>query len=227
MSVTPLSAAQRTALNIAVREYHSQLYDAPEVLDYIYGRGVTDETIRDFKLGAVKTPIDDGHRRFLGGLVIPNFCASEDEHAVGIKVRHLGDGDRPKYDQPHGVTARLFNLRALHRAGSWIAVTEGEMDCMILSQAGIPAVGVPGANQWKGHLYRNRIFDGMDVTLFADNDDAGQALVRAMNDLRGLDIRYAESPAKDVNDQWMNMNQNLQEFRKWALPASPEGQSAA
>ena len=209
MSVTPLSAAQRAALQTAVREYHGQLYETPAVLDYIYSRGITDETIRDFKLGAVRDPIDDSHRRFQGGWVIPNFCASPDEHPVGIKVRHLGSGDRPKYDQPHGVTARLFNLRALHKATNWVAMTEGEADTIILSQAGIPAIGVPGANQWKGHLYRNRIFDGLDVILFADNDDAGQALVRAMSDLRGLTVKYADPPAKDVNDQWMNLQLDL------------------
>lgn len=216
MPLSPLSASQRTALEMAVREYHEQLQSSERVLNYIYSRGISDETIAEFRLGAVTTPIDDSHRKFLGGLVIPNRCASHDEHVVGIKVRNLDPEAKPKYTQPSGQTARLFNLRAIKQATTRIAATEGELDAIILSQAGIPAIGIPGANQWTGHRYRARMFDGLDLVLFADNDDAGQDLVRSMADLHNLTVRYPERPAKDVNDQWLQTGQDVDAFRAWA-----------
>jgi DNA primase len=46
------------------------------------------------------------------------------------------------------------------------------MDCMTLVQAGIPAVGIPGASAWKPHY--ELLFEGYTTVLIcADNDDTG------------------------------------------------------
>lgn len=219
MSLKPLSSAQRAALELATETYHQQLWDNERVLNYVRSRGITDDTIRDFRLGAVTEPIDDSHRRFLGGWVIPNICGGRDPHVVGLKVRNLDPSkESPKYNQPAHQVARIFNLRALNVAKSLLCVTEGECDSIILSQAGLPSVAIPGANNWTP--YRARIFDGLDVIQCVDNDDAGQALVRALADMRSVTLRYPDKPAKDVNDQWLQMGQDVSTFRDWALGLS-------
>jgi DNA primase len=215
LSLKPLSDAQRAALELATESYHQQLWDNERVLNYVRSRGITDDTIRDFRLGAVTDPIDDSHRKFLGGLVIPNVCGGRDPHVVGIKVRNLDPEAKTKYNQPSHQVARIFNLRALNTVRTFVGISEGELDSVILSQAGIPAVAIPGANNWAP--YRARIFDGLEIIQFVDNDEAGQALVRAMADMRNVTLRYPERPAKDVNDQWLQLGQDESTFRAWAL----------
>jgi DNA primase len=46
------------------------------------------------------------------------------------------------------------------------------MDCITMVQAGIPAVGIPGASAWKPHY--ELLFEGYEqVIICADNDDTG------------------------------------------------------
>lgn len=53
-----------------------------------------------------------------------------------------------KYKTPGGTKARLFNTDTTW-GESEVAVAEGEMDALVLEQAGFRAVGVPGANAWQ------------------------------------------------------------------------------
>lgn len=78
-----------------------------------------------------------------------------------------------KYEGPQGTTTHLFNVRDLHRADSVIAITEGELDALCGSAHGLPAVGVPGANNWKP--FYHRLFDDFErVIVIGDGDSAGR-----------------------------------------------------
>jgi DNA primase len=78
----------------------------------------------------------------------------------------------PKYWQPEGTVLTIYNTLAFFTSEETIAVTEGEMDAISLVQAGIPAVGIPGASAWKPHY--KLLFEGyQSVLICADNDDTG------------------------------------------------------
>lgn len=218
MGLTPLSTSQKDTLWRATTEYQAQLASAPWAMEYLLGRGLREETIRDFKLGAVVTPIDESHKRFTGMICIPNLSGAEDQHPVNIKFRDLNPESDKKYDGPSGQVLRLFNLRALRSAGEFVCVVEGEFDAIVLSQCGLPAIGVPGAQQFsgKGHNYRNRLLDGIDVILCPDNDKAGQDLVKAMSDIRNLTVR-SFAPSKDATEFYLDNDQDDYLMYSWIV----------
>ena len=78
-----------------------------------------------------------------------------------------------KYWSPKGTRTRVFNTNALLNPGHWIAICEGEFDTMAATQAGIPAVGIPGVQQWAGYM-RNMLNGFSRIIVLADNDDKGQ-----------------------------------------------------
>jgi len=58
-------------------------------------------------------------------------------------------------------------------ANDYICVTEGEIDCMtVVAKTGHPAVGIPGANNWKPY-YAKILDDFETVIILADGDAPG------------------------------------------------------
>jgi DNA primase len=55
-----------------------------------------------------------------------------------------------------------------------IAITEGEIDAITATVCGIPAVGVPGSQNWQPH-FREPFLGYRNVYVLADGDDAGMA----------------------------------------------------
>ncbi len=226
MLLRPLTRTQRAALEKATNEYHEQLLNDEAALSYLTGRGIHLDTIRDFRLGYVGHAVEDGHRRFQGMHSIPNLGGADDEHPVGIKFRDVSPDAPKKYDQPSGQVPRLFNLRALSQAFITVFATEGEYDSIILAQCGLPAIALPGANSWSAerYHYRQRIFEGYHLVVCRDNDKAGLDMVKAMSDLPDMEVRVPPSGSKDVNELWLNLNQDKEALRAWAtgrpLPSS-------
>ena len=150
-----LSTSERKSLADRVLRYHEQL-KSPEgaaLLAYLTEeRQFTMETIDQFLLGAVVNPdvLDEDAR---GMLAIPYIT----------KAGPVA---------PEGTVLTIFNTLAFFASEETIAVTEGEMDAITLVQAGIPAVGIPGASAWKPHY--KLLFEGyQSVLICADNDDTG------------------------------------------------------
>lgn len=109
---------------------------------------------------------------------------SSPEFAVSIRFRclqtheHQGHG---KYNTEPGDQGRLYNTQALTRPEEWVVITEGELDALTVEVCEIPAVGVPGATQWKPHFAR--AFAGYDtVYILTDGDEAGHKFGRAVAD---------------------------------------------
>ena len=80
-----------------------------------------------------------------------------------------------KYFSPRGTRSRVFNTNALLNPGHWIAICEGEFDTMAATQAGIPAIGIPGVQAWAPYM-RAMLSGFSRILVLADNDDAGQGL---------------------------------------------------
>lgn len=135
---------------------------------YLRERGITMETARSFQLGVVVEPAV-GHESFTGRLAVPYRTRAG---VKNIKFRAM-DGAQPKYlGLPHA-RPRLFNVNALLVDSPVCAISEGELDAIVLTQASLPAVGAPGASTWQDHF--PRLFAGYEqVFIFADGDSAGK-----------------------------------------------------
>ncbi len=127
-------------------------------------------------LGYVDDPLP-GHEMHRGSLAIPYLRWSQ-EHGwavVSIRFRCIQDHDHKghgKYMTQAGDRPRLYNTLALMKTSPVVAITEGEIDAITAQAAGIPAVGVPGADAWQ--RYFREPFLGYDrVYVLADGDDAG------------------------------------------------------
>lgn len=99
---------------------------------------------------------------------------------ASIKFRCIEDHDHkanghPKYKFAAGDKSRLFNTVAFDQTDDTIGICEGEIDAISASIAGVPSVGIAGADNWQEHFAVP--FVGYEtVYIFADNDDAGQGM---------------------------------------------------
>ena len=158
-----LSTTQSTLLNEAAHRYAQAISE--EALEYLSARGISKEVAQRYSLGTIADPIE-GHQGYTGWISIPYFTALD--LCVGFKFRRLDDG-KPKYGAPVGQKSHLYNVTATTYDSSKIVICEGEFDAIVMNEAGIPAVGVPGVAAWKP--YYPKLFTGFDIIyVIGDND---------------------------------------------------------
>lgn len=189
------SLSQRESLTRAAK-YYSTAMDEAEV--YLKERGISLEVARTARLGVVLDPLT-GHEAYQNRLSIPYMTRSG---VVDIRFRSM-DLREPKYLGLSGATTHLYNVNAFFKAGSFIAVCEGEIDTITLSlNCGIPAVGVPGVNNWKKHYY-GLLRDFEKVFIFADGDQAGVDFAKALSkELSNVTIVNLPE-GQDVNSMYL------------------------
>lgn len=149
--------------------YQSQM--TKECLTYLSGRGLSEETIQSFRLGFVETPLA-GHETYSGRLCIPYIKKNA---TVALKFRCIESHDcgdisgHTKYLCEGSLW--LYNTNDLDVSEDYVSLAEGEIDAMILHQAGIPAVGIPGVQSWKGNPHWSGLLKPYEqIYMFADND---------------------------------------------------------
>jgi len=120
--------------------------------------------VHEAMIGVVGDPLP-GHEQYRGRLCIPFLSPSG---VVALRFRALDDSPA-KYLSLPGAIPRLYGVAALHTGLPYVAITEGEFDALALTQAGLPAVGVPGANSWQKH-YPRCFADFSTVYVITDND---------------------------------------------------------
>lgn len=187
----PSSDSQRTALDEAVSRYQAAL--TSDAAAFLLRRGVSRETAATNRLGVVSDAAP-GHGAYEGWLAIPYL--RHDFQAVSLRFRCLEDHDHRDYghgkymglyDEP----TRVFFVPAIHQADDEIHIAEGEFDAMILNQVGLPAVAIPGVENWKGH-HRRMLAGFSRVWVWGDPDDAGAKFIarvcRAMRQARGVQL---------------------------------------
>ena len=160
-----LSSSHRQFLLQATHQYANQIHLATE---YLATRNLSVEEAQRFHLGVVKDALP-GHEQYTGRLAIPYITPSG---VVDIRFRAIGNAD-PKYMGMPGAKTSMFNAQVVLTASDYICVTEGEIDCITVSvKTNHPAVGIPGANNWKP--FYSKILDDFDtVIVLADGDTAG------------------------------------------------------
>jgi DNA primase len=188
------SLSQKESLTKAAKYYHSALGEAEE---YLAGRGITMEQATRARLGVVLEPLT-GHEAYLNRLAIPYITRSG---VVDIRFRSM-DLSEPKYMGMAGATTHLYNVGAFFRATSYICICEGEIDTITLDTVcGIPAVGVPGVNNWKKH-YTRLLQDFDKVFLFADGDSAGADFAKSLSRELGNLVVVNMPEGEDVNSMY-------------------------
>lgn len=193
--IVRLSASQKRYVATATETYHRTVAGAAE---YLAARGITEELAAMYHLGYVAEPLV-GDEEYSGRLAIPYVTTSG---PIDIRFRSL-NGEQPKYLSRAGAKTHMFNVQALYRNSPWIAVCEGELDTIIMDGAcGIPAVGVPGANNWRDH-FRLLLEDYEIIFVLCDGDQAGRDFGKKIaSEVDGATVVHLPE-GMDVNDLYL------------------------
>lgn len=171
-----LTKEQRILLESQTARYENNLYLAE---GYLAARGITQDTAVTARLGVVDEPIHGDWQAEGQRLSIPYLTRSGvvDLRYRCIRNHDCGEEGCAKYLGRAGASLRIYGVEHLVNAGSWICVTEGELDALILAQLGYPVVGLPGAESWKS--YWRRLFEDFNrIIVFGDGDDAGRRFAK-------------------------------------------------
>lgn len=214
MTITLPSTSMRKSLEQASLRYEKALKDSDLGMIYLTKRGITSETAEYFRLGLVDDPAP-GHEFNVGRLSIPYITQTG---IVQIRFRALPyDGipgnpePSPKIKSEAGSGNTIYNVSALHSSNPDVFVCEGEPDTWSAHQAGLPVIGIPGANAWQ-EVY-GRILRFRKVCVLADNDDHGEGLKFAETVQHSTRARIVLMPSgHDVNSFLMENGE--EEFRK-------------
>lgn len=175
-----LSKEQRQYLERAWEEYSPHLGDAE---GWLAGRGLDLGFAASRGLGVVRNPLP-GHESAEGYLAIPYLTRTG---PVNFNFRCIKDHNckevpnHSKYWRRKGSPTNIYGVMSIAQADDWIVVTEGEIDALTWQQAGVPALAVPGAENWKEH-WANLLEDFSRVYLAEDGDNAGKDLWIAMSE---------------------------------------------
>ena len=193
-----LSVSQKNYLEKAANAYHQQI-DATGA-GYLMGRGIEREVAATYLLGNVAEPLV-GDDDYVGRLSIPYITRAG---VVDIRYRALSSEQTPKYLSRTGAESKLYNVNALLKNSDTIAICEGEIDAITMDAlVGIPAVGVPGANNWRRH-FRLLFEDYTQVFVMCDGDQAGKEFgKRISSELDGATVSHCPE-GSDVNELFLN-----------------------
>lgn len=190
-----LSKMQRQLLERATLAYMDHLHLAEKYLD---GRGIDLEVARSNGLGVVVDPVP-GHEYLVGRLSIPYLTGAG---PVNMNFRCIHDHKcrehgHKKYMTMSGMNTNLYGVQYLDEADDYIVISEGEIDCITSNMAGIPCVGVSGANKWEKHW--NNIFEDFPrVYVWQEGDKAGAEFAKMVSGETGA-VRILLPDDEDVN----------------------------
>lgn len=186
-----LTRKQRESLEKVTLDAMENIHLAEE---YLAGRGIDLDLARSNGLGVILDP-PQGQEHLKGRLSIPYMTDSGpvNLNARCIQNHECKDIDRhAKYKNWTGAGFNLYGVQNLDRAGDWIAISEGELDAIILNKCGIPAVGVAGVDKWEP-FWKNIFEDYSRVYLFHDADTAGEKMGKLFaGELGAISIRLPD-----------------------------------
>ena len=198
-----LSESQRASLREATDLYRESLPGSPAE-EYLASRGIP--AVTRFGLGYV-ADARPGHEMYKGCLAITYMRWSEWRgwSVASIRFRRL-DGGNPKYMTVAGDKPRLYNTVALTRYSRDMSIAEGEIDAVTAELAGVPCVGVPGAQMWKPY-FRELFMGYRNVNIFADGDEPGLEFAKQVAKTLPNARIIPMPPGQDVNSIVMKQGQ--------------------
>lgn len=192
-----LEASEEMRFTREADMYHKNV---KHIADYLHKRGLSDDTINDFKLG------------------FHNDCLTiplRNEHGQHVSLAIRQFNKKPKYkNTPNSILYKksgfLFNLDlARKHIKDTLYVCEGYMDAMSGHQMGVPTVAYCGSELHKDQIKKLGSFLRKEITIVIcpDNDEAGVKHLPRTRDhfqaiLPRVNVRVLIMPeeCKDIND---------------------------
>lgn len=164
-----------------------------KVREWLISRGLTDTTINDFRIG----------EQLRDDKAIAVFPYLRDGELVNAKYRDVGD--KRGMRQESGAEPCLFGWHLIDPKARSVAITEGEIDCMTLHQAGLASLSVnagAGNHQWIENDWE-RLERFSEIHVCFDDDEAGQKGATEVIQRLGVErCKLVKFGAKDAN-QWL------------------------
>lgn len=191
-----------------VKKPFNMLMNNPERKHYLLTkRGITEETIKKFELGAD-----------FGKITIP----IRDEKGNCVNIRRYtpeakGTAKMQSWKAGYG-TARLFPIENLNNPN--ILLCEGEMDCILANQFGFNALSTTGgASTWKSDW--NQLFKNKNVCICYDVDDEGKkGALKVAYELESwayqvkiIKLPIADIKGGDLTDYFVNLGQSSDDLK--------------
>jgi hypothetical protein len=190
---------------LALVEDASERIWTPEgtgALAYLRGRGLTDPTIRQARLGwtpGVAIPIRDGARFWrVAGITIPWMDGAR---LALVKIRRP-EGCEPRYAEAFHDRPRIFPGPEVIQLGAPLVITEGEFDALLLGQEleGLAAVVTLGSASARPEAaILGAMLAAPTWYVATDGDDAGDKAASKWLDTRARRVR-PPGPGKDWGD---------------------------
>ena len=192
--VMEMYGATKEEYKIEIKEaFKAELKDLTvQQVEYLKKRGLSDETIRFFKLGD-----------YQGNIGIPYF---DNGTMTGVKYK-TRSGETPKYKAITGSQFGMLNKDNLNIEEP-LVISEGELDCMSVYEAGyknVVSVGTGGSSLDK--LFRQegdflRKFNALII--FADADEVGKTMRKKFLEQFGYLVKFPDvetyKGCKDANE---------------------------
>lgn len=147
-------------------------------------------------------------------LKIPYYDENGNEVAIRYRTNIAG---KNKFKWKAGSKVLLYGLRQLDQAKrkGFVVVVEGESDCHTLWYHKFPAIGIPGATNWKEERDAKH-FEGIEtIYLVIEPDKGGETLFNAFKTSSLADrMKIVQlKNYKDPSDMYMSMSSS-KEFKK-------------
>ena len=172
-------------------------------IEYLKTRGISEETVKAFKV-AQCVVWDHDNKREVTGMAFPYFRGDD---CLFIKSIGIERNNRKKIiGASKDCEPCLFGWQTFPKDIRACIICEGEIDAMSFYEYGIPALSVPfgggtGAKQqWIDSEFHN--MDRFDeIVICMDSDEAGQKAASEIAQRLGIErCRIAELPHKDANE---------------------------
>lgn len=200
-------------LGNAAEKYHQYLKQQPGAINYLYSRGLNDHTISKYKLGYTDGYVlnyefaeeysrgvelglihKNGFELLSHRITIPNIL---DNGEVDFITGRTVVNNKLKYVNTHGPKPihGFFEIRK----SPVVFLAEGQMDWLILRQWGWPAAVMSGSHMTKQNQV---LLDSKQIVLIPDNDEAGQKVVRSIQNRfpSATILDFSEFGYKDISE---------------------------
>lgn len=155
--------------------------------------GITDDTIEEFKIGYCHAcPTSDPYS---DSITIPYYWG---EKLINIDHRLNSPNGQGKYrPEAKGLPTALFNANIIADE-EWLVLVEGAFKTMVLHQNALPAIGTPGATNYKLIRKALKLFSPKQTIYVALDPGVEQAAIKIakMFSEANLQARLVSIPAK-------------------------------
>ncbi len=154
---------RRTLTPSMVEEYHRAL--TPEILKYLYERGISDTVIENYKVG---------YGYFYGKRWITFPIKDIDGNYLCFKLRQDPKDGKEKMTWPNGVEAQIYDWDTLRFSEGRLLVVEGEGDVLLMKSNGVESITNTHGAMTVKEFWMEHFKTDIEYFICYDNDDTGR-----------------------------------------------------